>query len=150
MSTSPPPLSPLAARFPLARVLLLVTLGGYLGLLTDIRLEHVDVVRKHWIPWIPILYSGLMALLSILALVRWTPGARRIVFWLSLLAFVVGGVGFWYHNDGKIVDAARSAARAWYDPKLKHPDDMPPPLAPLSFAGLGLLGLLATARRCQS
>ena len=150
MSNVNPPVAPSGkACCSLARLLMLVTLGAYLGVLTDVRLEHVDRVRHQWIPWIPIIYAGVMAVLCLIAVVAWKPMTRRLVFWLSLLAFVVGGLGYWYHNDGNVVGPMTQAAGAWYDPAVKHPEDAPPALAPLSFAGLGLLGLLASAKRSQ-
>ena len=149
MMTDPSPAPRPPTCCPLSRVLLLLTLGAYLGLLTDIRLEHVDVVRRHWIPWIPIIYSGAMSLLCLVALMAWRPWTRRIVFWISLAGFIVGGLGFWYHNARNLITPLQHAAQAWYDPKLRHPKDDPPPLAPLAFAGVGLLGMLATAKRSQ-
>jgi hypothetical protein len=121
---------------------------GYAGLMSDIRVEHVDVVVHHWQAWIPILYALAMALLCLLALIFWIPATRRLLFWLALLAFAVGSYGFWLHNTGNLLPPLSQIFSAWFH-RFHHPDDAPPTLAPLAFCGLGLLTMLATARRLQ-
>jgi hypothetical protein len=40
----------------------------------------------------------------------------------------------------------RASVNAWIDPKMSHSDD-PPQVAPLAFAGLGVMGILASLKR---
>jgi len=81
-------------RFPLARVLILVLAGAFVGLMVDIRVEHVDAVREHKIAWLPIVYSGFMTLACVVAFISWNRFTRLIMLPLFLAAFVVGGMGF--------------------------------------------------------
>src|ERR1700722_12184882 len=89
-------------RFSLARVLTLLLAGAFVGLMVDIRVEHVDVVRERSIAWLPIIYAGIMAIATLAACVIWNQTARRLMIPLFLLAFVVGGMGFYFHNHGNL------------------------------------------------
>jgi hypothetical protein len=44
---------------------------------------------------------------------------------------------------------AKTSVSAWTDPKMNHSDG-PPQVAPLAFAGLGVLGVLASLKRFNS
>jgi hypothetical protein len=136
-------------RFPLSRVLILVLAGAFAGLMSDIRVEHVDVVHERSIAWLPIIYSGFMTLACFVAFIFWNRIARLIMIPLFLIALVVGGMGFYFHNHGNITDVIKTSISAWTDPNLDHPDG-PPQVAPLSFAGLGVLGVLASLKRFNS
>jgi hypothetical protein len=138
--------SSLFDRLTLARLLIFILAGGFGGLMVDIRVEHVDVVREHSIAWLPIIYSGIMAIACMAAFVFWNKTARLIMIPLFLLAFVVGGLGFYFHNHGNFIEVARTSLHAWTDPNMNHSDD-PPQVAPLAFAGLGLIGIVASLKR---
>jgi uncharacterized membrane protein len=136
-------------RFSLSRALILLLAGAFLGLMMEIRVEHVEVVHDHAIAWLPIVYSACMALACLAAFVFWSKTARRIMSPLFLLAFVVGGWGFYLHNDGNLKEVAKTSLGAWTDPNMDHPDG-PPQLAPLAFAGIGAVGFLASLKRFNS
>src|SRR5205085_1120919 len=122
-------------------------IGGFAMLVIDLRSEHVDVVRHSRQAWIPIVYSGLMVLLGAAALAGWERGGRQALLIAFAAAFVVGGLGFWFHTRGHPVSGVLIVLSAWTQPL--HHQNVPPPLAPLSFAGLGLLGTLGCVRRFQ-
>ena len=61
---------------------------------------------------------------------------------LFATAFVVGGLGFYLHNGGNLLRPLEEDLQAWTNPEMTHPEG-PPPNAPLSFGGLGLLGIAA-------
>jgi hypothetical protein len=133
-------------RFPLARVLVLLLAGAFSGLMVDIRVEHVDVVREHSIAWVPIIYSGFMTIACLAAFIFWNRTARRVMVPLFFLAFVVGGIGFYLHNHGHLLRVMQTQMQAWTDPGMNHPDT-PPQTAPLAFMGLGGIGILCSLRR---
>ena len=133
-------------RWPLSRILILVLAGAFSGLMIDIRVEHVDAVREHTIAWLPIIYSGCMTIACLIAFIFWNKTARRVMLPLFLLAFVVGGLGFYFHNHGHLIEVIKNAVTAWTDPNMNHSDG-PPQVAPLAFAGLGVLGILASLKR---
>ena len=133
-------------RWPLTRILVLILAGAFGNLLVDIRVEHVEVVREHAIGWVPIIYSGCMTLACLGAGAFWNQITRRIMLGLFCLALVVGGLGFYKHNHGHLGKVIQTSLSAWTDPHMQH-SDRPPELAPLAFAGLGLIGVLASLKR---
>jgi lipid-A-disaccharide synthase-like uncharacterized protein len=136
-------------RWPLARVLILLLAGGFFNLMIDIRVEHVDVVRERAIAWVPIIYSGVMAIACLVAFMFWGKVPRLVMPVLFSLALVVGGMGFYFHNHGDFIKVIKTSVTAWTDPNMEH-SDAPPQLAPLAFAGLGVIGILASLKRFNS
>lgn len=148
-STTLPP--PREARFhperwPLTRILIFLLSNGFIGLAIDIRVEHVDVVHERAISWLPIIYSCVMAIACLAAVAFWNRIARLLMVPLFLLAFFVGGMGFYLHNHGHLQRVIKNSARAWTDPDMTR-SDAPPQIAPLAFGGLGGIGILACLRR---
>ena len=138
--------APNAGNWPLSRILMLALAGAFAGLMSDLRVEHVDAVHDHTIAWVPIIYSGVMTLACLTAAVIWNDLSRRIMIALFLAALAVGGTGFYLHNHGKLTRVFKRSLNAWTDPDMKH-SDAPPQTAPLAFAGLGVLGILASLKR---
>lgn len=68
-----------AACWTLNKILVLLLLGAFVGLPQDLRCEHVDKARKFWEAWIPIVYSGAMAVLGALCLRLWERGGRQVL-----------------------------------------------------------------------
>ena len=136
----------LLARWTLARLLVLILAAAFLGLLVDIRVEHVDVVRETLLAWTPIIYCAAMALACGVVAIIWNARARLVLRMLFGLALVVGLLGFYLHNQGHLGRVFTASIQAWTDPQMKRLRG-PPQTAPLSLAGLGVLGLLATLKR---
>ena len=133
----------------LNRVLVLVLAGAFLGLIGDLRYEHVDKVRHYWTAWIPIVYSAVMVVVCLACLLLWGRRGRRSLF-LRLprgSASVLGLLGFWLHNQDHLLDNLATVLDAWT--QLEHHANTPPTLAPLAFCGLGVLGMLGCAARFQ-
>jgi hypothetical protein len=122
-------------------------MGGFGVVLVQVRFDHRSIVGEDLIPWIPIVYSFFMISVSALGLLFWHRGGRQVLLIGFLLAIVVGMTGFWYHTNGRLVRSVQHEFSAWV---RKIPDeDKPPALAPLAFAGFGILGALACAKRFQ-
>jgi len=136
-------------RLSLARVLILILAGAFAGLMIDIRVEHVDVVHERPVAWVPIIYCGVMTIACLVAFGFWNKVARRIMLPLFLAAFVVGGMGFYFHSHGDFEKVIKTSVSAWTDPNMNH-SDAPPQVAPLAFAGLGVIGVLASLERFNS
>jgi hypothetical protein len=131
----------------LNKLVVLVLVGGFAMLVAEIRFEHVDVLREDWRGWIPIAYSALMVVLGLGGLAFWKRGGRQVLLFAFAVAFVIGGLGFWFHTHGQPLPSLTYVLSAWTQ-QLRHQDG-PPALAPLSFAGLGMIGVLACLRRFQ-
>ncbi len=125
-------------------VLLLVVVCA--GLLLEIRYDHNHVLMEKRIAWTPIVYSAVVLAAGALSLAFWDRWGRAAMLWLFGAGLAVGLLGFWLHNMGHPVSGIERMLSAWTG---NHPDPTakPPTLAPLAFAGLGLLGMLACAEK---
>jgi hypothetical protein len=128
---------------------MLILASAFVGLMIDIRVEHVDVVRERSVAWLPIIYAAFMTFACLAACVFWKRRTRILMFPLFSAALVIGGLGFYFHNDGNVKRVLTTSAAAWTDPHLNH-SDAPPQLAPLAFAGLGAVGVLVLLERFNS
>ena len=154
------------------KLIVLALISAFAVLMLEIRFEHQMVLGEHTIAWTPIVYSGLMAVLSLATLFFWERGGRQILFWAFVVALIVGVLGFWQHNEEHFGQRIAGVFTVWgnstaehksdekkdiensaNENKEKHKDEkaslLPPVFAPLTFAGLGILGMLACARRFQ-
>ena len=136
-------------RWPLSRILHFLLAGAFAGLMIDIRGEHVDAVREHSIAWLPIIYSGVMAIGCGASFAIWNSTIRRVMIPLFAVALFIGGLGFYLHNHGDLIQVIKTSVSAWTDPKASHSDE-PPQFAPLAFAGLGVIGIVASLKRFNS
>src|SRR5262245_28253855 len=105
-------------------------------LLIEVRHLHRGVLRQEWVAWLPIAYSGLMVLCGAAGLLGWDRGGRELLFWAFALAPLAALVGFWLHNMAGAEGLQRELT-AWTEPPSRAAAPGPPPLAPLSLAGLG-------------
>ena len=133
----------------LNRWVVLGLVGAYGMLFLEIRYDHNHVLRHHAIAWTPILYSAAMVAAGLAALATWERGGRAVLRWLFALGLAVGVLGWWLHNGNHPINGLGTMLSVWGG---AHPDptSRPPVLAPLAFAGLGLLGMIACADRFQS
>ena len=137
----------MSKRWNFNKIVVLLLAATFVGLTIDLRYEHVDKVRRTWEAWIPIVYSGVMAVASVLGLSLWKRGGRQVLLIGFALSLIVGGLGFWFHNKRHPVGDVITVLQAWTSPE--HHSDRPPTLAPLFFCFLGVLGVLACARGLQ-
>lgn len=128
-------------------MIVLILIGGFGVVLVQVRFDHRSVLGEEVVAWIPILYSILMIVVSALGLLFWNRGGRQALQMGFLLGILVGLAGFWFHTNGRLVRSVQHEFSAWV---RKIPDeDKPPALAPLAFAGFGVLGALACSKRFQ-
>ena len=132
-------------HWPLGKIVVLILIAAFAGLMFDLRYEHNHILAKHEIGWTPIIYSGLSELVGAVGLALWDRGGRLALQAIFAAGFVVGALGFWCHGQGHILADLGQMLSVWTG---SHPNPVhePPLLAPLAFAGIGLFGLLACSK----
>lgn len=149
------------------RLLTLILAGGFVMLFLDTRFEHAGFTDVKPAAWIPIIASvvGVVASLAGLASTRWLRVTAGISF---VLVTIVGLLGLYFHtglqpkqmtvvvttnrtaltSQAAIIAGKENMGEDLTPEEENAPDaDAPPPVAPLSFCGLGMIGaLLAFAR----
>lgn len=153
------------AFWTLNKIIVALMLLTYFLLLMELRVEHMDEFGDHWQAWIPLVYSAIMIATGIWGLRYWKTTGRKVLFWAFAISIAIGLSGVWFHEKGKPWNAVTVIAQAWQTPIVKKSKQhdatekpLPettnnngkkkkkkpkPPLAPLSFAGIGVLGMLA-------
>jgi hypothetical protein len=125
-----------------------LALGGFATLLLEIRHEHRVVLGETWRAYIPLACAGAVLLVGTVALVRWTRATRSALAGAFAVAIVVGMLGMVFHGGPR---AVKQVLHAWAlrpgQSGGPAPGSEPPPLAPLSFCGLGALGFAACRQR---
>ena len=119
--------------------------GGFLLLLSEIRFEHREVLLDDWRPWIPIYFSVAMALFIPFATFYNRYNLRKMLMFTYVLSLFLGMLGVIFHSDGHAIERIRDLFTVWTSSVQSGAavaGHYPPVLAPLSFAGLGSIGLL--------
>jgi hypothetical protein len=130
----------------ISKLMVMSLLGALALLLVEIRFEHREALGEAWQSWIPLFYSGGMLALGAAALARWHRGGRQALLVGFAGAFLIGLLGLWFHSKGHPVSGLLQVLAAW---TLRPGDNggikmgAPPVLAPLSFVGLGSMGVIA-------
>jgi hypothetical protein len=131
----------------LNKLIVLILMGGFVVLLTQVRYDHRMVVKENGIAWTPIVFSILMVIACVFGLTFWNRGGRQILLFGFIIAVGVGLLGFWFHTKGHLFRGVGHELSAWV---RKIPgEDKPPALAPFAFVGFGLLGWVACSKRFQ-
>jgi hypothetical protein len=122
-------------------------LGGAALLLAEVRFEHREVLGETWAAWVPLVYSAALLVGGGAALLFWRRGGRLVLAALFALAFVVGGLGIWFHSNGHPLTHLAQVLSAFWVPPGEDGGvkigSAPPLLAPAAFWGLGAIGLIA-------
>lgn len=133
------------SKWNLSRFLMLLLAGMFLGLLMDIRVEHVEVVHEKTIAWLPIFFSASMTVISFAAFIFWNRAMRWLMLILCIGSMAVGLTGTYLHSHGRPVRIFNTSLRSWTDKEMTHPEG-PPLTAPMAFVGFGVLGALTTLK----
>ena len=128
-------LSSLAAAVPLPRALVLLASLAVPPLMWEMWYSHYRGNFHRWPMMIPMAYPPLFAAAGFLLLATEAPWARAVYAAAAAGLVLMGLLGLFFHVQG----IARQTG-GW---NLDNVMVGPPTMAPLAFAGLGVLGLLA-------
>lgn len=114
-----------------ARIVTGMLSGAYLMLLVETWLDHQDEFGDHWPAYFgPV--TGLIGLVILaIAAANWQPLWRKLGQCVGGWSILVGLLGFILHNEDRFEEGFDFA-----------PPMIPPLLAPLAFAGLGVFTVL--------
>ena len=129
-------------KFSINRLLVLFATIAFAFFTIDSAIEHKDVLHKEAMAYVPIVFGFIGLLLGTIAVIQWKNSIIKAFQLFLILSIFVGVLGFYLHVKEDDDDDAKSDAV-----KTEQQEKDKPPLAPLSFAGVGILGLLGTARK---
>jgi hypothetical protein len=133
-------------KYSLNRLLVLLTTIGFAFLLVDTTIEHWSTFEEEIMSFIPLVFSIVGLILGILVVIMWK---EKLIRWFQILlfaSFIVAAVGLYFHIEEEENDINLTSEEREHE---EHEKDKPL-LAPLSFAGLAVVGLLGTARKWEA
>ena len=132
-------------KFSLNRLIVMFVATGFFFLIADSILEHWDMLgRELWV-YIPIAFSMFGFVISIIAAVKWKERVIRFLHITLFVAFIISAAGLYFHIKEED-DEEITTEQLEHEQKEKDK----PILAPLSFAGLAMIGLLGTSRKWRA
>jgi hypothetical protein len=131
------------ASWSLNRMIVLIVALGFAGLFADSILEHFNILSSEVTAFIPVVFSAFGILFGLRVAVTWKAVCIRVLRGFLFTAFAVSVLGLYLHIAEESDDEGLTAEQREHEQKEKEK----PLLAPLSFAGLALFGLLATGSR---
>ncbi|MBI5021846.1 MAG: hypothetical protein HZB59_10460 [Ignavibacteriales bacterium] len=134
--------------FSINRLLVLLVAGGFLFLFIDTLLEHQDVLPNERPAFIPIIISLIGFIIALLAVQGWKDGIIRWLHIYLMLTILVGFGGIFFHNRERFESDEEKSELV--EEEEKSDEASPPILAPAAFIGLGVIGLIGTARKRQA
>lgn len=131
-------------QFTLNRLLVLLMITGFGFLMIDTIIEHWKVFHEEWAAFIPVFFSAVALVLGVITFIRWNEKMIRILNWTLAVSVIVALLGIYFHfGDDEDEDTPRQATAQ----VTKEKEGEKPLLAPLSFAGVAIVGMLGTARK---
>ncbi|OFV81526.1 MAG: hypothetical protein A2Y78_03535 [Acidobacteria bacterium RBG_13_68_16] len=129
------------------RLIVIFCTLGFLFLVVDTFLEHIEAFKDEPLAWIPVAFSVVGLAIAGIASARWNETWIRLLHWCFIAALAVGAAGVCLHVADQFESEEERVA--------EHGDDteehkLPPILPPLAFTGLGAFGLIATLRKWQA
>ena len=131
------------------RLLVLIIAGGFLFLLTDTIIEHREILAKEWTAYIPVLFSGIALAAAVTTVVRWNRASIKLFRIVLLASFLVAAGGMYFHLAEDDEDEKPAAAALQLQEKAGEEKERPP-LAPLAFAGMAVIGLIGTSPKWKT
>jgi hypothetical protein len=129
-------------NYSLNRLLALVVTVGFAFLTADTTIEHWSILKKDIPSFIPIIFSAIAFIIGVFTVVKWNKKWIRSFQIILLISFAVAIGGVYFH----VAEDDDEAEEHGQVVQQKEGKDKPP-LAPLSFGGLAVVGLLGTARK---
>jgi hypothetical protein len=133
-------------QYSLNKLLVLVTTIGFAFLLADTTIEHWPIFKQELMAFIPPIFCFVGFVLGIIVVITWK---EKLIHWFQILLFVsffVAGTGLILHLEPWEEETNLTSEEIEHEANEKDK----PLLAPLSFSGLALVGLLGTMRKWEA
>ncbi len=115
-----------------------------LFLLIETVLEHREVFSEQLVAWVAVVGSVLGLIAGAVAFFKWNDSTVKSLRMVSGFLILVGLGGLYFHNAHRLGVGRAGGER---EEKPEAEERGAPPLAPVSFSGVGVLGLMASHPR---
>ncbi|HSD62884.1 MAG TPA: hypothetical protein VLB50_03765 [Ignavibacteriaceae bacterium] len=133
-------------NYTLNRLLVLAATCGFGFLLADTIIEHINIFKQEILAYIPVLFSVIGLIIGLVTVYKWEPQLIKLMNYLFLISFLVAAAGFYLHVEEESAEELQTVEERLHEANEKEK----PLLAPLSFGGIAVVGLLGTARKWKA
>lgn len=133
-------------QYSLNKLLTLVTTLGFAFLLLDTTIEHWPAFDEEIMSFMPLVFSLAGLVLGIIVFFTWK---EKFIYWFQILlfaSFIVAAAGLYFHIEEEDDEINLTEEKSEHEEN----EGEKPLLAPLSFAGLAIFGLLGTMRKWEA
>lgn len=133
-------------NYTLNRMLVLIATCGFGFLFADTIIEHLDIFKQEILAYVPVIFSFIGLVIGIVAVYKWKQSFIKLIQYFFLLSFLLAGWGFYLHVAEESEEELKSVEVQQHEANEKEK----PILAPLSFGGIAVVGLLGTSRKWKA
>ena len=133
-------------QYSLNRLLVLLTTFGFAFLLADTIIEHWSIFKLEIMAFIPPIFCFIGLVLGIIVVITWKEKLIRWFQILLLVSILVAAAGVILHVEPWEEETNLTAEEIEHEANEKEK----PLLAPLSFGGIAVIGLLGTMRKWEA
>jgi len=133
-------------QYSLNRLLVLLTTFGFAFLLADTIIEHWSIFEQEIMAFIPPIFCFIGLVLGIIVVITWKEKLIRWFQILLLVSILVAAAGVILHVEPWEEETNLTAEEIEHEANEKEK----PLLAPLSFGGIAVIGLLGTMRKWEA
>lgn len=133
-------------QYSLNRLLILLTPIGFAFLLIDTTIEHWSMFTQEVMVFVPLVFSLICFIVAVITVIIWKEKLIRLMQIFLFASFIVAGAGLYFHLELWEDETKLTAEEVEHEVKEKEK----PLLAPLSFAGIAVVGLLGTMRKWEA
>jgi len=130
-------------NFTLNRLLVLTASAGFAFLLADTIIEHFNTFTQETMSFIPPIFSLIGFITGVITVLNWKPELVRFMHIIFFAAFIIAAAGLYFHIVEEMSEVNLTTEEQLHEANEKEK----PLLAPLAFAGVGVMGLLGTYRK---
>jgi glucan phosphoethanolaminetransferase (alkaline phosphatase superfamily) len=127
-------------------MLVLVATCGFGFLFADTIIEHFAIFKQEILVYVPIVFSFIGLVIGIITVYNWKKSSLKPMQYFFFISFLVAGWGFYLHIVEESEEELQSIEAQQHEANEKEK----PILAPLSFGGIAVIGLLGTSRKWKA
>ncbi len=130
-------------QFTINRLLVLYCAIAFAFFSVDSIIEHWSVLTKEPMSFVPIVFGALGAFFAVNAFVRWKERCIKAFQIVLLVSVAVAVTGLYLHLKEEDDDEKATTEQVEHEKTEKDK----PPLAPLAFGGVAVIGFIGTLRK---
>ncbi len=133
-------------NYTINRLLVLITTFGFAFLLADTTIEHFNIFKQEILAYVPVVFCLIAVIIGFITVYKWKRELIKLMRYIFIISFLMAAFGFYLHVSEESEEELRTEEARQHEANEKEK----PLLAPLSFGGIAIVGLLGTSRKWKA